>query len=187
MSQKKIDPETRKAVNEAKALITGIARMDVNEAETRRRVERIFEILMGYDALNHLSRERAVRGAGETEHVDFVIQLESGEEAKPVIMVELKRVGVDLVRNHLKQVTSYAIDAGVEWVLLTNGREWRLYHIEFGQPPEVVLLEKWDLCKDDMVDLVERFELISLKNVRKGGLKELWEKTKSLDEKNLLE
>ena len=95
----------------------------------------MFEFLMGYDPLKHLSRERAVRGAGETEHVDFAIQLEETEEPKPEIMIEIKRVNVDLAPKHLKQVSSYAINAGCEWILLTNSKEWRLYHVSFGQPP----------------------------------------------------
>ena len=70
-----------------------------NEAETRRRIERLLENLMGYDTFKHLSRERAVRGVGETEHVDFTIQLEDGEKAKPEIMVEIKRVCVNLAKN----------------------------------------------------------------------------------------
>lgn len=186
MPRKKIDRETRRVIKDARRLIEDAMRMDVNEAETRKRVERILENVMGYDVFKHLSRERAVRGAGETEHVDFTVQMEPGDTAKPIIMVELKRVGVDLARKHLKQVTSYAIDAGCEWTILTNGREWRLYHVEFSQPPEAVLLEQWDLMKDDPVVLAERFETIGLKSVRKGGLDKLWEKTKVLASDNLL-
>jgi len=61
---------------------------------------------MGYDPFKHLSRERAVRGAGETEHVDFAIELEEGDDSRPVIMVEVKRVNVDLAQKHLQQVSS---------------------------------------------------------------------------------
>ena len=186
MPRKKIDRETRRAITDGRRLIEDVMRMDGNEAETRRRVERIFETVMNYDALKHLTRERAVKGAGETEHVDFVVQMEPGEDAKPVIMVELKRVSVDLARKHLKQVSSYAIDAGCEWIILTNGREWRLYHVEFGQPPETTLLEQWDLLKDDPVVLAERFYTISYKNVRRGSLEKLWQRTKVLAADNLL-
>lgn len=186
MGRKKIDKETRRAIVDARRLIEDVIKLDGNEAETRKRVERIFERVLGYDVFKHLSRERAVRGAGETEHVDFTIQLEPGEGAKPIIMVELKRVGIDLARKHLKQVTSYAIDAGCEWIVLTNGREWKLYHVEFGQPPETVLLEQWNLIKDDPVVLAERFETINYRNVRKGALDKLWERTKVLASDNLI-
>jgi hypothetical protein len=114
------EKDTRRAIRDARAIMQQALTADVNEAETRRRIERIFENVMGYDPFIHLSRERSVRGAGETEHVDFSIQLEAGEQARPIAIVEIKRVAVDLAAKHLKQVTSYAIDAGCEWALLTT-------------------------------------------------------------------
>ena len=186
MARKVIDKQIRQNINDSRRIIEVVMKADGNEAETRRRVERIFENLMGYDAFDHLSRERAVRGAGETEHVDFAIQLEAGLDAEPVVMVELKRVGVDLALKHLKQVTSYAIDSGCEWVLLTNGREWKLYHVEFGQPPKTKIIEYWNLLEDDVVDLADKFDLISYKNVKRGSLKKLWEKATVLSPDSLL-
>ena len=89
MPRTALDKETKRAILEARSMIQAAEKADCNEAETRRRIERIFESLMGYDAFKHLSRERAVRGAGETEHVDFAIQLDEGDPAKPEIMVEI--------------------------------------------------------------------------------------------------
>lgn len=181
------EKERRRAIRDAQAIVEQALKADVNEAETRRRIERIFERVMGYDPFVHLSRERSVRGAGETEHVDFAVQLEPGEESRPVIMVEIKRVAVDLARKHLKQVTSYAIDAGCEWTLLTNARQWRLYHVAFGQPPETREVRSWDLLEDDVPDLVECFDLLSLRSLQKGALEDLWQKTSVLLPRNLLE
>ncbi len=184
MARRTIDRETRKTILSARRMVEECEKADGNEAETRRRVERIFESLMGYDPLKHLSREHAIRGAGETEHVDFAIQLEL--EASPAIVVELKRVTIDLAQKHLKQVSSYAINAGCEWILLTNGREWRLYHVSFGQPPETKLLKSWNLLADDPVDLAEAFDLVCYKSVRKDGLDTLWRKSNVLGPRNML-
>jgi hypothetical protein len=186
MARKTIDKELRRKISDARRMVDKVMKADGNEAETRRRVERIFENVMGYDAFVHLSRERAIKGAGETEHVDFAVQLEPGPDAEPIIMVELKRVGVDLALKHLKQVSSYAIDSGCEWILLTNSRDWRLYHVEFGQPPKTKLIEYWNLLTDDRAVLANKFELISLKQVRKGSLKKLWEKATVLSPDSLL-
>lgn len=186
MVRKLLDKDFRRAIYDSRKLIEQVMKVDGNEAETRRRVERIFEMVMGYNALIHLSRERAVRGAGEIEHVDFALQLEPGPDVEPIIMIELKRVGVDLALKHLKQVTSYAIDSGCEWVLLTNGRDWRLYHVEFGQPPKTQLIEHWNLLTNDMAELADKFEILSYKNVKKGSLKKLWEKTTVLSPNSLL-
>lgn len=186
MAKTSLDKELRRKINDAKRMIEKVSKADGNEAETRRRVERIFDTIMGYDVFEHLSRERAVKGAGETEHVDFAIQLEPGVDAEPIIMVELKRVNVDLSLKHLKQVTSYAIDSGCEWVLLTNSREWKLYHVEFGQPPVTKLIEQWNLLTNDIADIAAKFEHISYKNVKRGSLKKLWEKATVLSPESLL-
>jgi len=187
MPRKALDKETKRVILDARSMIQAAEKADCNEAETRRRIERIFESLMGYDAFKHLSRERAVRGAGETEHVDFAIQLDEGDSAKPEIMVEIKRVCVDLAPKHLKQVSSYAINAGCEWILLTNSKEWRLYHVSFGQPPVTKLIHGWNILTDDVSLLAKRFELISYKNVKKSGLDDLWQKTNVLHPRNLLQ
>ena len=186
MARQKIDRETRKAILEARKMIADVARMDGNEAETRKRVERIFERVMGYDALKQISREHAVRGPGVTEYCDFTIQLDQGDKAKSVIFVELKRVGVDLATKHLKQVSSYAINAGCEWIILTNGREWRTYHVSFGQPPETRLISSWNLLLDDPATLAKKFSLFGYRNVRRGGLDEIWRKANVLTAANLL-
>jgi hypothetical protein len=127
-----------------------------------------------------------VHGAGDTEHVDFAIQVEEGPDAAPVVMVEIKRVGVDLTKRHLKQASRYAIDAGCEWVLLTNGREWQFYHVEFGQPPITKLVEEWDLLHDAPEALTAKFQLVSYRNVKQGNLGKLWERTEALSPSRLL-
>ena len=186
MSKVKISKEQRKAIRSARKMMEQVMKMDGNEAETRRRVERIFEDVMGYDVLKHLSREHAVKGAGETEHVDFAIQLESKPDARPMVMIELKRVGIELAKKHLNQVTSYAVNAGCEWILLTNGCEWKTYHVEFGQPPKIELLDTWNLLEDNIDELVRKFEVISYRSIKSDGLTKIWKHVKALVPKSLL-
>jgi hypothetical protein len=187
MPKKILSKERRQTLKEAQKIIKQVYDHNGNEAETRRRVERIFESVMGYDVFKHLSRERAVKGSAETEHVDFAIQLEPGTKAKPLVMVELKRAKAELVRKHLKQVTSYAINAGCEWILLTNGIEWKIYHVEFGQPPEVELLDSWNLLEDDLVEVSEKFDLISYKSIVRNQLNVTWQRVKVFAPEQLLE
>jgi len=184
--KQKLDKETRKALLSARSMIEAVAKADGNEAETRRRVERIFESVMGYDVLKHITREYAIHGVGDTEHCDFAIQLDYEESSVPAVLVELKRVNVDLAPKHLKQAASYAINIGCEWVLLTNGKEWKLYHISFAQPPQTKLVDSWNLINDDPVILAQKFNLIGYKNIKKGGLARLWEKSNVLTAQNIL-
>ncbi len=186
MAKQKLDKEVRRAILNARKMIEAVAKADGNEAETRRRVERIFGSLMGYDVLKHISREHAVHGVGDTEYCDFAIQLAYEETSKPDVLVELKRVNIDLASKHLKQAASYAINIGCEWVLLTNGKEWKLYHISFTQPPQTKLLDSWNLINDDLIILAKKFNLICYKNIKRGGLERLWEKSNVLTAHNML-
>jgi hypothetical protein len=186
MPRQKLDKETRSAIKEARKLVEEIAKVDANEAETRRRVERIFAILMGYDVFKHVTREQAIAVAGSTDYCDFAIHVDEGDTEKPLIMVEIKAVNVDLMPKHLKQVSSYAINKGTEWVILTNGREWRLYHVSFGQPPQPKLMDSWNLLIDDPAVLAEKFCMVGYKSVKKGALGDIWRKANVLTPQNLV-
>jgi len=186
MAKQKLDKETRKAILDARKLIQDVAKMDGNEAQTRARIERIFETIMGYHVFDHITREYAVHGVGDTEHCDFAIQLDRKETSKPDLLVEIKRVNIDIAPKHLKQAASYAINLGCEWVLLTNGKEWKLYHVSFIQPPQTKLVVSWNLIDDDPIPLADKFDLISYKNIKRGGLPRLWEKSNVLTAQNIL-
>jgi len=186
MAKKKLDRETRKALLYARSLIEAIAKADSNEAETRKRIDHIFEALMGYDTFKHITQEYAIHGVGDTVRCDIAIQLDHEESSKPDFLVEIKKVNIDLAPKHLRQAASYAIDIGCEWVLLTNSKEWKLYHISFDKPPQTKLINSWNIINDDLALLAKRFELVSYKNVKKGSLSRLWEKSNVLTAQNLL-
>ena len=186
MAKRKLDKETRKALLYARSLIEAIAKADSNEAETRKRIDHIFEALMGYDTFKHITQEYAIHGVGDTVHCDIAIQLDHGESPKPDMLIEVKRVNIDLAPKHLRQAASYAIDIGCEWVLLTNSKEWKLYHISFDKPPQTKLINSWNIINDDLTVLDKKFELVSYKNIKNGGLSRLWEKSNVLTAQNLL-
>jgi hypothetical protein len=167
-------------------MVEVIAKVDASEAETRRRIDHIFEILMGYDRFKHITEEYATKGAGDNTHCDIAIQLGHEEESKPEMFVECKKVNINLTQKHIGQAASYAINYGCEWVLLTNSRDWKLYHITFGQPPQTKLIESWNLLDDDPLVLAKKFEIISYKSVKNKGLDTLWETVNVLNANNML-
>jgi hypothetical protein len=186
MVKQKVDKEVRKALLDARKKIVVIAKSDGNETETRKNVNYIFGSVMGYDIFSHITSEYAISGAGDTLHCDIAVQLNNKEASTPEFLVELKRVNMDLKQKHIRQAASYAIDIGCEWVLLTNGKEWKLYHISFGKPPQTKLVESWHLIEDDVAILAQKFAIIGYKNIRRNGLARLWERTNVLTPKNLL-
>ncbi len=184
--KQKLDKETRKTLLDARKLIEEVARLDGNEAETRKRIDHVFGTLMGYDTFKHITSEYAIHGAGDTVHCDIAVQLDHKESSKPDFLVEIKRVNIDLTPRHLRQAASYAIDIGCEWILLTNSKEWKLYHISFGKPPQTKLIDSWNLVSDDLAILATKFNLIGYKNIKKGGLAQLWERANVLAAQNIL-
>ena len=125
MVRQKLNPEVKKNIVKAQKWIEDISQKDANEAETRTRILDIFGMLMGYDRYNHIKQEEQVKSAGEPMRCDFAIQIMQEESSKPDFLVEVKRVNMDLTTKHLGQAARYAIDMGCEWVLLTNGRDWK--------------------------------------------------------------
>jgi hypothetical protein len=186
MPKPSLDKATKKALLDARNLVEANAKADGNEAETRARIRHIFGKIMGYDTFKHITAEYAIHGAGDAVHCDIAVQLSHEEPSKPDMLVEVKRVNIDLTSKHLGQVAAYAINKGCEWALLTNSKEWRLYHISFGKPPQTKLIESWDLLKDDLLLLNKKFEIVGYKNVRKQGLDKLWEKRNVLTARNML-
>jgi len=139
---------------------------------------------MGYDTFKHLTQEYAIHGIGDAVHCDIAIQIDTGDSAKPDVIIEVKRVNIDLALKHVRQAASYAMDIGCEWILCTNSKEWKLYHITYGQPPQTKLIESWNLINDDLAVLARKFEIVSYRSVKKGGLDKLWEKTNVLTVNN---
>ncbi|MBL6762256.1 MAG: type I restriction enzyme HsdR N-terminal domain-containing protein [PS1 clade bacterium] len=131
-------------ISKAKRVFKRALELDQNEADTRRGIERVLEGVCGLDPLENLSREHAVRGAGETEYVDFTLNI----KGEIVMMIEVKRVGLNLAQKHLNQLSKYTIDKGCNWALLTNGKQWRLHGVSYGQPPQLTEILSWDLLED---------------------------------------
>jgi hypothetical protein len=186
MVKQKLDPEVRKNILKARKWIEALAQKDANEAETRTRIHDICGLIMGYDRFEHISFEYEIPGVGETIHCDLAIKTNQGESSKPDFLVEIKRVSLDLLPKHVGQAARYAIDIGCEWVLLTNSRDWRLYHISFVKPPQTTLVESWDILNDTPATLSDKFSLICYKNIKRSGLARLWEKRNVLSSFNLL-
>ena len=62
--------------------------------------------------------------------------------AIPVAVIEAKRLGHQLVDDNTMQVMNYANTAGIEYMVVTNGDEWKMYSVfERGAIEERVIME----------------------------------------------
>lgn len=138
------------------------------EADTRTFVTDLLVEGLSYDKYEELTAEYLVKG----EFADIGIKVDK----KLLAFVEIKRIGLDLKETHLRQVKNYAANEGVEWVILTNGRNWQVYHISSTTPIEHELLFQADLLGDGSpAEKVAQLWQISKAAMVKGVINETYE------------
>ncbi len=99
---------------------------DVSEADTVTLVKDILADCFGYDKYEELTSEQQIRGT----YCDLAVKIDGNIK----YLIEVKAAGVGLNESHLRQAVSYGAAQGIEWVVLTNAVEWRLYRIKFSKP-----------------------------------------------------
>jgi predicted type IV restriction endonuclease len=99
----------------------------------------------------------------------------------------VKAISSNLNDKHLYQAVSYAANEGVEWVILTNGAEWRLYRVLFNKPVEHELIFEVSLL-DEAMKPKEKAELLYLltpEAQRKDELEAYYQRMKAISGKNI--
>jgi hypothetical protein len=127
--------------------ISDAAKRDINEADTARMVAEMVGEIMGYDKLQDITGEYAIRGA----YADLAIRVHNDIR----FFVEVKAINCELKETHVTQLVNYGANQGVDWAILTNGVRWQAYKITFGKPVDRILVMEVDLstanCKSDEV------------------------------------
>ena len=113
-------------------ILTAAKARDVNEADTVTIVKDMLADLFGYDKYSEVTAEYAIKGT----YCDLATKIDGALQT----LIEVKAIGIDLKEQHVKQAIDYAANKGVDWVLLTNGINWRVYRIIFGKPIEQELV-----------------------------------------------
>lgn len=130
----------------AERLVAGIKRYqpilaaakarDVGEADTVTIIKDILSDIFGYDKYTELTSEFAIRGT----YCDLATKIDGVLQT----LIEIKAIGLDLKDQHVKQAIDYAANQGVDWVILTNGICWRVYHLTFSKPIDQELVVNID-------------------------------------------
>lgn len=150
----------------AKPLADLVAR-DANEGDTRLLVTDFLCDVLGFDKYTDLTTEYQVKG----EFADYAIRLDK----QLVALIEVKRATTQLAERHLRQVEMYAVNEGVEWMLLTNGCDWRAYHMTPGLPVQIDLVIEADLLGELTVhEKVDRLFHLSRESLRRRQIEDVW-------------
>jgi len=145
----------------------------INEAGTVDRLRRFFEDVLGYDGLQDITREAQMKN----KYVDLCLKIEGNIR----LLVEAKAASVKLRERHIEQAESYASRNNYQWVLLTNGVEWHLYHLTFEEGIEYERAFIVSLATADGIeDAAKKLALLHKQSVRKGELEKFWEKATAM-------
>lgn len=99
---------------------------DINESDTVVIITDILSELFGYDKYTDITSEQAVKKT----FCDLVIKIDN----KLRFIIEVKSAALELKEDHIRQAVDYGANAGIEWIILTNGNDWKLFRIIFGKP-----------------------------------------------------
>jgi len=140
---------------------------DANEGDTRLLITDFLCEGLGFDKYEDLTTEYQVKG----EFADFGIRIDK----QLVAFIEVKRCTQKLGARHLRQVQSYAVNEGVEWMILTNGQVWQVWHLTGGLPVQLDLALEVDLLSDgSLATKTEQLFHLSKDALKRHLLEELW-------------
>lgn len=147
--------------------------LEENEAQTTNMVEKFLSEVLGYDNFDDFNSQVHLR----RNVADMVIN----KNGKHFIVIEVKPITYDLQPKHLKQAMRYAKSGYMDWVMITNGKEYQFYRVVNKQPLESELVFKVNLIEDDVfINNYEDFAYITKDAVENNGLYDFWKRKSAL-------
>lgn len=146
-----------------------------SEADTVVLLTKLLEDVLGYDPLRgEVTREQQIQG----RYCDLAVKV----EGEVVLLIEAKQAASKLGEREIEQAENYASRSGIEWVALTNGSEWQLYHVTFAEGEGITheLAFTIDLVQSiegegaDIKKAWDIFGLLAKATIADGGLDEYW-------------
>lgn len=147
---------------------------ELDESGTRLMINSFLTEVLGFTPIEEVKTEYMIRGT----YADYVVQLKGAR----YFLVEVKALGIELSEKHLRQAVNYGANEGIEWALLTNGKQFDFYKILFNKPIEERKVFSIDLSDPsklkESVGMIQYLHKIS---VADKGLDLLWDKCVALD------
>lgn len=177
--QDKAKERIQKGLRRFRNVVAKAAAHKANEADTRVVVNATLSELLGWDQFEDITGEYRIRGT----YADYVIKKDRGYFA----VIEVKAISLDLNDKHLYQAVSYAANEGIDWVVLTNGDEWRCYRVLFSKPVDKDLVFAVRISDPDTKPAAkaELLYLLSAEAQRKDELGEYYARQSAMSGSNI--
>lgn len=170
----------KKGITKYSKILEVAIKKGINESDTSNIVNDMLGDILDYDKFFDVTTEYRIRG----QYADYGVKI--NDDVKMII--EVKAAGMHLNDNHLFQAVSYAANEGIEWVALTNGAIWQLYHISFDKPIDKELVFTVDLMDKNTkpADKMNFLYLLSKEAMTKNVIVEYWQKRTALSADNIV-
>lgn len=109
---------------------------DVGESDTVMIITDMLSYILGYDKYSEITSELAIKST----YCDLATKI----DGKIQMLIEVKAIGLDLKDNFVKQAVDYAANSGIDWVVLTNGINWKIFRVSFAKPIDQELIYEFD-------------------------------------------
>ncbi|MBK7374767.1 MAG: type I restriction enzyme HsdR N-terminal domain-containing protein [Chitinophagaceae bacterium] len=151
---------------------------ELDESGTRLMINSFLTDVLGFTPIEEVKTEYMIRGT----YADYVIQTKGTRH----FLIEVKSLSLSLSDKHLRQAINYGANEGIEWALLTNGKQIDFYKIIFEKPIDRRLVFSFDLSDiTKLKNCIETLQFLHRDSVLNKGLDRLWQKTVALDPKNV--
>jgi len=151
---------------------------ELDESGTRIMINRFLSEVLGYKQLEEIKTEYMIKGT----YADYVIQVNKTRH----FLVEVKALSFQLSEKHLRQTVNYGANEGIEYALLTNGRNFEFYKIIFEQPISSRLIFAIDLSDAaGLKNAAGHLQHLHKESVVKNSFKPLWNKCEATDPYNI--
>ena len=150
--------------------ISRYASGDINEQNTKAILIEPLLSALGWNLLDLNEVHREYRYQSADNPADYALL----DDGKPCIFVEAKSLGRNLdERKWSSQVIGYAGVAGVQWVVLTDGNEYRIFNAHASVPVEEKLFCTVRVT-DQEPQLASTLDLLSRNGIQKDLLQARW-------------
>ena len=151
---------------------------DLDESGTRIMINSFLSDVLGYEPLQEIKTEYMIKGT----YADYVIQTNGIRH----FLVEVKAMSLQLSEKHLRQAINYGANEGIEWALLTNGRNFDFYKILFNKPIESRKVFSVDLTTaTNLKSEADYLQYLQKDAINKKSLKFLWNRCEALHPMNI--
>lgn len=171
--------DVRKVLQSVKDHWAQVGHPKLSEADTRAHFIDPLLRSLGYRQIGDVQHEVFVESA--KQYLDYQLVV----DGTPRVAVEAKAIDVTLNDSHGAQVVQYCSVLGIEWAVVTNAREWRLYH-GFAKGPLVEKqLSRLDLLSwetdGEFATVFEQLWLLSKEAFQSSAGPAAWLSAKQLD------